>query len=133
MGKSQQGPNELPNPSVVSVAPVTTPTIASGGGTVAATLPAIKGGDVTKKIDASITITAGVTSETVTVTVERDGTPFGEAYPISLIADTDIANISCTWLDTTPGKGKPVYTVRATSSVGGSGTLGVRRATAHNV
>lgn len=123
-----------PSPSFVSIGSATSPVIATGAGTVVLTLPAIKGGDAPKAIDASISIIAGAATEDIIFTIERDGTPFGESYPITIAAGAGvISNISCTWLDDTPGKGKPVYVIRAVAATGGSSSLFGRRATAHNV
>lgn len=124
-------PIQTPNPSFTSAAGSGTPTIASAPGTVAVTAPAIKGGDVEKKIEATIAIVGGA-SESLIVSCEKDGVQFGEFYGLSVTAGPTFT-FSGHWVDTAPGKAEPVYRVRITASTGGASALSSRRITVFNL
>jgi len=104
-------------------------------GTVLETVPAIKGGDVAKIIDFTLSaaITVGV-EVAVTYTVERDGVAFGEAYVDEPEAAAGhVYAVHFHWVDTTPGKGEPVYRVRGVAAVAGRIGTVIRRLTVHNI
>ena len=124
MGKGY--PQQTPNPSAVTAITAGGLAIASTPGTIVGTAPAIKGGDVPKVIVFTIAINYGG-AEIVTVTVERDGVAFGSAYITGSIAGGDTVLTTMHWFDATPGKGAPIYRVRAVGTNGGVGSANAGR------
>lgn len=129
-------PHETPNPSYVTVR------VDAGTGnittaeTVVATATAIKGGDVPKKIDLSCQINPDGVQQVLIFRCYRDGVQIEDAadqFRQGLPAANDVELVTMHWVDTTPGKGAPVYEVRATSTVDGTVTASNRRITAHNL
>lgn len=123
-----------PNPSFVSANDNPSAAVTTAPG-LDVNLAAIKGGDVAKKIEFSGTISFNASAETVTITCERDGTPIGQSF---LVGDTVIGGVRSVpvtlhWVDSTPGKAAPVYTINLTAAIGGVATLVSYTLTASNL
>lgn len=136
MGKSQQGPNELPNPSFVTVSDTTggvEPPQTPSWITVL-TAPSIKGGDVAKIITCSLMIVA-TGRDQITLRLLKDGTEIVAADRfVQGIDSSPTTNwlLHAHWVDTAPGKGKPVYVVQAQRLLTTSPGTGNGRLTVHN-
>lgn len=126
-------PGTTPNPSYVTTRFSDAVLVPTGTPAVLSTAPEIKGGDVPKKIDFCCVVTSG-SLEFIVFHLFRDGSEiqgppfFGE----QLLANGD-ALISMHWVDESPGKGKPVYDVRADGTTGDIAIAGVRSLTVHNI
>ena len=125
-------PGQTPNPSNVNAIEGAGIPLATDPGVIVATAPGIKGGDVPKVIVYSGGILYGP-ADTVTITVERDGVPFGSAYVTGSGGGAETIFTTFHWLDPDPGKGRPIYTVRAVALGGGGSANAGRTITVFNV
>lgn len=129
---SQQGPHKLPQPSNTTAITSTPAPIAVGpGGTVISTAPAIKGGDVAKLILLTVVLIPGA-DELVSVDLERDGVSIAAGVFTEPVSTGVSITRTFHWVDTAPGKGEPVYSIRAVGTVG-SCVAGRRRITVANI
>jgi hypothetical protein len=133
--KTVIGGHGVPSPSAVTKKDtVTTPTIPMGAPAVISTAPAIKGGDAPKVIIFTVVILP-TSNETVTFHMFRDGAEVDatDAYMQGAdpAAPTPIA-FTLHWYDPSPGKGAPVYDIRAESSAAAGTTANGRRLTVMN-
>lgn len=130
--KAVHGVNEVPNPSFVTViasnavAIDTTPSV-----TTLLTATGIKGGDVAKKIEFT-TEMVFTGAEGVNLFLYRDGVQIGETFSLTA-PDVENKLFTVHWVDTAPGKGEPVYSVRADSVAGEIATVLQRRLTISNI
>ena len=133
MGKAGFGVHEVPNPSVVTKKNIDiTAPIPVAPGIVLSTAPAIKGGDVTKIIMFTVNVDlAG--GDDIMLHLDRDGTEINVTDVYDETA-TPVGHrvLSMHWVDENPGKGAPVYAVRATSIIGAGTVANSRRITVHN-
>ena len=130
-------PHETPNPSYVTDYQAGVVVIPIAPGVVLSTAPAIKGGDVSKKIEFTVVIGWSDLPDSISFECLRDGTPLTEAWGLDNPNVAGPGPLSATysfhWVDETPGKGAPVYSLRATASAGGGSGGGFRRLTAFNL
>lgn len=129
-------PHETPNPSYVTQRDdAASPSITTSE-TVLSTAPAVKGGDVPKKIHFSAQLNPDGAQQSIIFRCYRDGvqiTAGTDVFREGLPATTDTPIVSMHWVDETPGKGDPVYEVRAVSTVDGTTVAAGRRITVHNL
>lgn len=123
-------PYETPQPSY-QTAHTTTPQAIALTSTILQTAPAIKGGDVAKKIEFTVDL-ASVAIETIIFTLFKDGVAQSEPLTHRLVA-ADVQLVSMHWVDEAPGKGEPVYSIRATGSVGANTIASTRHLTVSNL
>jgi hypothetical protein len=127
-------PHETPNPSSVTVRTNDAEVIPLSPTEVTlVTAPAIKGGDVPKHIHFSCLL-QWTGAEVVIFNVYRDGALFLDTTDL-FSHDAGAAvfqTVSFHFVDATPGKGEPVYDIRAQGSVGAITTATNRRLTITN-
>jgi len=129
-------PHETPNPSYVTDYTVGILPIPIAPGAILATAPAIKGGDVAKKIELTILVSWDIVPESILFQCERDGGLLPEVYGYDNPNVGGVAPLQQTYtlhyVDETPGKGEPVYTIRGTSVAGAVG-VALSRITVFNL
>ena len=129
-------PHSVPSPSYVTQRDDGATNSITTTETVLSTASAIKGGDAQKKILFSCQLNPDDTPQTLTFALYRDGTQIsgaGDVFDQRVGAATDVEIVSMHWVDESPGKGAPVYEVRATSTADGTVTASSRRLTVNNV
>jgi hypothetical protein len=130
-------PHETPQPSYVTDYQSGAVVIPVAPGVVLSTLPTIKGGDVSKKIEFTVVIGWEVVPDSLSFECLRDGVPLVEVWGVENPNVGGPAPMSVTysfhWVDETPGKGAPVYSLRAVSAVASGSGAAFRRLTAFNL
>jgi hypothetical protein len=129
-------PHETPNPSYVTDYQIDVVPILPAPGVVVSTAPAIKGGDVSKKIEFTVVVGWEVVPDDFSFECLRDGVPLPEVWGLGNPNVGGPGPLTVTysfhWVDETPGKGAPVYSLRVASTGGGS-AVAFRRLTAFNL
>jgi hypothetical protein len=130
-------PHETPKPSYVTDYQAGVVVIPVAPGVVVSTAPAIKGGDVPKKIEFTVALGWEVAPDSIAIECLKDSVPLTEVWGVDNPNVGGPAPMTTTysfhWVDETPGKGAPVYSIRMTASAGGGSGVAFRRVTAFNL